>query len=396
MDVEGQKFADLIAQQETVLFVNGHTQSDRTSYNREAVEIVTYFAPDAQIVDLLQDNMLRDEVFRHSNWHTTPQLFVRGRFVGGLFVIPMFFASGEYHRWTARQPSREVLQAAVPYLRPSSSPWKSTRQRDGAVFTANADGCVRRYEAASCAPPSRYPVCTMWTNAICILGGDIIAAGAADGMLYFADCSLPNPRFEPVWSAGSWINDLAYDELRDRLYAVDNLGTLCRLDTSLTSITAATLARGRAPAWSVACDPQTATVAMGLGTGEIILVNSQNDLDEGSLLFSHDGAVTEIVYDGEAFCAVGFDGWLRRFAPNGRQLGAVRVHTARAWDVDFDDGHYFSVGADRHLTVIDRERMTVVDRQSFESMPLNVSCGSGAKIIFFANGSVVPIGTTNG
>lgn len=48
--------------------------------------------------NVLADNELREGIKRFSNWPTVPQLYVKGKFVGGCDIVKEMYSSGELQK----------------------------------------------------------------------------------------------------------------------------------------------------------------------------------------------------------------------------------------------------------------------------------------------------------
>ena len=105
--------AEAIADNRVILFMKGTPDqpmcgfSARTSAALQAMD--TPFAA----VDILPDPRIRQELSALSNWPTIPQLYVRGKLVGGADIVAEMYASGEL---------AQVLGVEQPAAEPEPEP----------------------------------------------------------------------------------------------------------------------------------------------------------------------------------------------------------------------------------------------------------------------------------
>ncbi len=91
------RIADLLKDNEVVLFMKGTQLFPQCGFSSRAVAILDRLGANYQTVDVLQDAELRQSVKEYSDWPTIPQLYVNGEFVGGSDIMMEMFESGELH-----------------------------------------------------------------------------------------------------------------------------------------------------------------------------------------------------------------------------------------------------------------------------------------------------------
>jgi monothiol glutaredoxin len=125
MDLDAQtreKIADLISQNDVLLFMKGSRETPQCGFSATCVRILDGLIPDYQTLDVLQNPDLREGIKVFSSWPTVPQLYVKGDFVGGCDIIQELFASGELHQTLgvsheqAAAPSIDVTEKAAAAL----------------------------------------------------------------------------------------------------------------------------------------------------------------------------------------------------------------------------------------------------------------------------------------
>ncbi|EKX73773.1 glutaredoxin domain containing protein [Theileria equi strain WA] len=90
-----KKIKEEIKTYTVVLFMKGNAKQPQCKFSRQALEILK--ATKVQVirtVNVLEDNELREGLKKYSNYPNFPQLYVRGKFVGGLQAISEMFEKG--------------------------------------------------------------------------------------------------------------------------------------------------------------------------------------------------------------------------------------------------------------------------------------------------------------
>lgn len=78
-----------------LLFMKGTRRSPQCGFSASAVGLLDALLSDYHTVDVLADPAVREGLKDFSDWPTFPQLYVRGRFVGGVDVLRELHARGE-------------------------------------------------------------------------------------------------------------------------------------------------------------------------------------------------------------------------------------------------------------------------------------------------------------
>lgn len=78
-----------------VLFMKGTPDFPQCGFSAQAVAALRQLGTDFHAVNIFEDQELREELKRFSNWPTYPQLYVKGELVGGADIAIQMFKSGE-------------------------------------------------------------------------------------------------------------------------------------------------------------------------------------------------------------------------------------------------------------------------------------------------------------
>lgn len=86
-----------ISDNEILLFMKGTRQSPSCGFSARTVEVLETLTTTFATVDVLSHPEVREAIKEYSSWPTIPQLYVRGKFVGGADIIGEMYESGELH-----------------------------------------------------------------------------------------------------------------------------------------------------------------------------------------------------------------------------------------------------------------------------------------------------------
>ena len=90
-----ERIAELVTNNDVVLFMKGTALFPQCGFSSRAVAILDRLGATYETIDVLQDPEVRQGIKEYSEWPTIPQLYVRGEFVGGSDIMMEMFESGE-------------------------------------------------------------------------------------------------------------------------------------------------------------------------------------------------------------------------------------------------------------------------------------------------------------
>ena len=105
MSNASERIAEIVGNNEVVLFMKGTTLFPQCGFSSRAVAILDHLGVPFETVDVLQDPEIRQGIKEYSDWPTIPQLYVRGEFVGGSDIMMEMFESGELQQLVAQDAS---------------------------------------------------------------------------------------------------------------------------------------------------------------------------------------------------------------------------------------------------------------------------------------------------
>lgn len=85
----------LIDENEVILFMKGNPDAPACGFSARASAIMNSLGKRYAAVDILPDPRIREELSSISDWPTIPQLFVKGKLVGGSDIMVEMYDSGE-------------------------------------------------------------------------------------------------------------------------------------------------------------------------------------------------------------------------------------------------------------------------------------------------------------
>ena len=86
---------EIVNKNDVVLFMKGSALFPQCGFSSRAVAILNHLGVDFETVDVLQDPEIRQGIKAYSDWPTSPQLYVKGEFVGGSDIMMEMYEAGE-------------------------------------------------------------------------------------------------------------------------------------------------------------------------------------------------------------------------------------------------------------------------------------------------------------
>ena len=104
MDVETKKnIENKINNDEICLFMKGNPEMPQCGFSMAIVNILKIMNLKFSSVDVLKDEKIRQGIKEFSDWPTIPQLYVKGKFVGGCDIVKEMYENKELHKLLAKQ-----------------------------------------------------------------------------------------------------------------------------------------------------------------------------------------------------------------------------------------------------------------------------------------------------
>jgi monothiol glutaredoxin len=94
MDLKEQ-IVNQIDKNTIILFMKGTKEMPMCGFSNSVVQILNHYGVDYKYVNILTDPMIRVKLSEHSGWPTIPQLFVKGKLIGGADIAMELHNNGE-------------------------------------------------------------------------------------------------------------------------------------------------------------------------------------------------------------------------------------------------------------------------------------------------------------
>ena len=78
-----------------ILYMKGTKERPSCGFSARLVSVLNSHSVVYQGVNVLEDPEIRVELSEHSNWPTIPQLFVKGKLIGGCDIVMEMESKGE-------------------------------------------------------------------------------------------------------------------------------------------------------------------------------------------------------------------------------------------------------------------------------------------------------------
>lgn len=87
-----------LAQHTLILYMKGTPDQPRCGFSARVVHVLKACGTKFAHVNILENNDLREELKRYSQWPTFPQLYYRGELIGGCDIIEQLYKTGELQK----------------------------------------------------------------------------------------------------------------------------------------------------------------------------------------------------------------------------------------------------------------------------------------------------------
>ena len=90
-----EKIKSEISDNPIVLYMKGTKEMPMCGFSNQVVQILNHYKVDYKDVNILTDPQIRVKLSEQSGWPTIPQLFVKGKLIGGADITMELHQSGE-------------------------------------------------------------------------------------------------------------------------------------------------------------------------------------------------------------------------------------------------------------------------------------------------------------
>ncbi len=89
------KIAEDVKRHPIIMYIKGNREMPQCGFSAAVVEIFNELNVSYETVDVLSNPEIREGVKKFTNWPTIPQIFIRGKFIGGCDIIRELYLKGE-------------------------------------------------------------------------------------------------------------------------------------------------------------------------------------------------------------------------------------------------------------------------------------------------------------
>ena len=90
-----EKLEKIINSNDVCLFMKGITEAPQCGFSMAVSNILKHLNINFKGINVLEDEGIRLEIKKFSDWPTIPQLYIKGEFVGGCDIVKEMFEKGE-------------------------------------------------------------------------------------------------------------------------------------------------------------------------------------------------------------------------------------------------------------------------------------------------------------
>ena len=93
-DEELVKLDSYIKSNNILLFMKGSKDMPMCGFSSQVNNILQSLDVEYSIIDVLSENKIREKIKEYASWPTIPQLYIKGKFIGGCNIITDMYNSG--------------------------------------------------------------------------------------------------------------------------------------------------------------------------------------------------------------------------------------------------------------------------------------------------------------
>ena len=92
------KINSAVKSNDVCLFMKGTPEVPQCGFSLAVSNVLKHLKVDFKGINVLEDNQIREGIKEYSDWPTIPQLYVKGKFLGGCDIIKEMFEKGELQK----------------------------------------------------------------------------------------------------------------------------------------------------------------------------------------------------------------------------------------------------------------------------------------------------------
>ena len=95
MDDINKKIKTIIDSNNIVLFMKGTPEVPQCGFSLAVANVLKHLNVKFESLNVLENEEIRQGIKTYSDWPTIPQLYIKGKFVGGSDIVKEMFEKGE-------------------------------------------------------------------------------------------------------------------------------------------------------------------------------------------------------------------------------------------------------------------------------------------------------------
>ena len=93
----------MIDENDIVVFMKGNKKMPKCGFSNYVVQVMKFYGvKEYKDVDCLQDDSIREGIKKFSNWPTLPQIYIKGKFIGGCDIMKEMHQDGSLEELLVR------------------------------------------------------------------------------------------------------------------------------------------------------------------------------------------------------------------------------------------------------------------------------------------------------
>lgn len=169
-----EKIETLVTSNDVVLFMKGDRRRPGCGFSAQVASVLDEALDDYVTVNVLESPEMREGIKMYSDWPTIPQLYIKGKFVGGCDIVTQMAQSGDLQR----QLGVEIEEVKTPTITVTGAAAAALREAGALVARLEVDAEFRPGLTIDSAKPNDIEVAS---NGVTLLL-DRMSARRADGV----------------------------------------------------------------------------------------------------------------------------------------------------------------------------------------------------------------------
>ena len=94
MDIN-ERIKELLEKNSVLLFMKGTPEIPQCGFSLAVANVLKHLNVKFESINVLENEEIRQGIKTYSDWPTIPQLYIKGKFVGGSDIVKEMFEKGE-------------------------------------------------------------------------------------------------------------------------------------------------------------------------------------------------------------------------------------------------------------------------------------------------------------